>query len=94
MSRFAEKHDLNEGLAILSSFSTLELGGKSLLLIVDVTDVVFNKGNMSQTHKSFLKALHNIATQNAAIVIRVADTMMGITCYSDDGVGGYQEYTH
>ncbi|KAK5635717.1 hypothetical protein RRF57_011429 [Xylaria bambusicola] len=89
---FNENHDLEAGLAVLSSFPPLKLDGKGLILIVDVSDVIFSEDKPSKVQRMFLETLHEVAIKNAAIVIRVANTKMGVTCYCDEGIQGRQEY--
>ncbi|KAI3330669.1 hypothetical protein F4824DRAFT_504947 [Ustulina deusta] len=89
--RFCESHDLDAGLAVLSAFPPLELDGRTLFLIVDLSDVQFSEDNISNNHRSLIDAVHKIVIRNEAMLLRVNDTNMGIKCYTD-GLGGTHEY--
>ncbi|KAI1747436.1 hypothetical protein F4782DRAFT_535382 [Xylaria castorea] len=87
ISRFSTHNDLDAGLAILSAFPQLDLDGKGLFLIVDLSDVYASEGGPSNDHQNLIKALFKIAVSNRAILIRVEATKTGSECFIH-GPGG------
>ncbi|KAI0540413.1 hypothetical protein GGR58DRAFT_499218 [Xylaria digitata] len=80
INNFVERRDLGAGLAILSAIPPLDLNGKTLFLVVDLSEVKLNENNLSSSYRSVMKALQEIAIQNKAMLLQVNATSMGINC--------------
>lgn len=81
VSRFSAHNDLDAGLAILSTFPPLDLDGKALFLIIDLSDVHVSEYGLSRGHRNLIKVLVKIAALNRATLIRVEATETGSNCF-------------
>ncbi|KAI0468789.1 hypothetical protein F4859DRAFT_516541 [Xylaria cf. heliscus] len=81
VSLFSAHNNLDAGLAILSAFPSLDLEGKSLFLIIDLSDVGVSEDGRSDDYRNLIKVVIKIATLNRAILIRVEATKTGLNCF-------------
>ncbi|KAI0455694.1 hypothetical protein F5B21DRAFT_502983 [Xylaria acuta] len=87
VSQFSAHNNLDAGLAILSALPPLDLDGKGLFLIVDLSEVSVSEDGPSSDHRNLMKALNKIAVLNRAILIRMEATKTGSDCFIH-GPGG------
>ncbi|KAI0437185.1 hypothetical protein F4803DRAFT_571174 [Xylaria telfairii] len=81
VSKFSAHNDLDAGLAILTAFPPLSLDGKSLFLIIDMSDVRVSEDSPSKDHRNLIEALVKIAALNRATLIRVETGKTGADCF-------------
>ncbi|KAI1738153.1 hypothetical protein F4680DRAFT_450234 [Xylaria scruposa] len=80
-SRFSAHKDLDAGLALLSAFPRLNLEGKPLFLIIDLSDIDLTDDGPSKGHKNLIEVLFKVAELNSATLIRVEATRTGLGCF-------------
>ncbi|KAI0857833.1 hypothetical protein F4860DRAFT_517522 [Xylaria cubensis] len=90
ISRFSAHNDLDAGLALLSAFPALDLEGKPLFLIVDLSDIDLTEESPSKGHRNLTEALFKVAELNSATLIRVEATRTGLGCFIA-GPGGTRQ---
>ncbi|KAI0552317.1 hypothetical protein F4679DRAFT_581618 [Xylaria curta] len=91
ISRLSAHNDLDAGLALLSAFPPLDLEGKPLFLIVDMSDIDLTEERASKGHRNLIEALFKVAELNSVTLIRVEATRTGLGCFIDGPGGTYQK---
>ncbi|KAI0183326.1 hypothetical protein EV127DRAFT_414282 [Xylaria flabelliformis] len=91
ISRFSAHNDLDAGLALLSAFPELDLEGKPLFIIVDLSDIDLTEESPSQGHRNLIEVLFKVAELNSATLIRVEATRTGLDCFIAGPGGTHQK---
>ncbi|TRX90030.1 hypothetical protein FHL15_009131 [Xylaria flabelliformis] len=91
LSQFSAHNDLHAGLALLSAFPALNLEGKPLFLIVDMSDIDLTEESPSKDHRDLIRVLFKVAELNSATLVRVEATRNGLGCFIAGPGGTHQK---
>ncbi|KAI0402458.1 hypothetical protein F4802DRAFT_600060 [Xylaria palmicola] len=77
MPRFLKRNEPGAGIRLLSTISSLDLEGKGLFIIVDLSEIDMSEDSLSSYRCGLAKALRDITFLNEAVVLRVEGTRTG-----------------